>query len=252
MRSVEFLPSNTENLPNIKCPKCDYVWDMATNVVGEGKVREGDVSICLGCVSVMVFVNNGSVREPTAEEAKMYLADPTLQKTLEFIKRRKNVDGQTNKDLDKHFSEKLTTWLKDQAETYSIAEIPISIAARDAINTMLKAAAGVAMGHGEWDPDKFASHAKQVFLHSKAIIESKIKAEKEGFEQVGPGEVKVKSLSQATPTSTAEMQDVKFPFTIDKGDYIATAPGVGFMAHEAATITSPDDLIAYLKKCGQL
>lgn len=59
------------------CPQCGAPNDMATSWGGDDSPEPGDVSLCVGCGTVLVFNDDMSSRKPTPdEEVEIFLAMP--------------------------------------------------------------------------------------------------------------------------------------------------------------------------------
>ena len=54
--------------PKNTCPKCKSILDGATSTSEDVSPQEGDISICLYCLEVLVFNENGGLREITDQE----------------------------------------------------------------------------------------------------------------------------------------------------------------------------------------
>lgn len=58
----------TTTLPNSKCPVCNYRMDFATEITGDRAPNPGDISLCFGCNTALVFDEQLHSRLPTPDE----------------------------------------------------------------------------------------------------------------------------------------------------------------------------------------
>lgn len=67
-------------IPPFKCPACNYHMDATTKAYGDGdaKPKQGDVSMCLMCGTLMVFNADLTVRKPTTDENLQFQSDPRI------------------------------------------------------------------------------------------------------------------------------------------------------------------------------
>jgi hypothetical protein len=74
--------NDVETIPT-RCPYCGYKVDRASHVGEEqASPKPGDVSICMLCANVSLYVDDlGNVRKATPEEVKELEANPTVAKT---------------------------------------------------------------------------------------------------------------------------------------------------------------------------
>jgi hypothetical protein len=59
-------------LPASCCPVCGYKFDAASKTSGgpDRDPQEGDVTVCIGCLAILTFNEDLSVRLPTEEDWK--------------------------------------------------------------------------------------------------------------------------------------------------------------------------------------
>jgi len=84
-----------DNTPH--CPVCDHHLDCHTGAGHNKLPRDGDVSVCINCVSVLVYIideNGINLRFPTEEENAQFFDNPDIMKAREIVKLIKaKVDG---------------------------------------------------------------------------------------------------------------------------------------------------------------
>lgn len=68
------------------CAVCNHELDGATQVGGENKPNPGDVSICVRCANVAVFDDDLKLRQPTAEEQKLFDEDLLISEAKVLIR----------------------------------------------------------------------------------------------------------------------------------------------------------------------
>lgn len=66
------------------CPACGAEPDGALNATGERLPRDGDPSLCIECRALVVHSGTpvNSLRYPTPEEQREFLADPQIQQAI--------------------------------------------------------------------------------------------------------------------------------------------------------------------------
>jgi hypothetical protein len=69
----------TSGIPKSMCSQCGDVHDYASDAYTKMVPRSGDVAICVTCGYFMVFADDLSLREPTAEERAEISSDPRAQ-----------------------------------------------------------------------------------------------------------------------------------------------------------------------------
>jgi hypothetical protein len=68
----------SEAHPNV-CPFCFYQATHVDLVAGETPIPQaGDVSMCIGCGELSIFITGGGLRRPTAAEAAEHAVDAEL------------------------------------------------------------------------------------------------------------------------------------------------------------------------------
>jgi hypothetical protein len=60
---------NTHHTPTSFCLKCGHTVDAASNIVGGGKPKPGDITICLNCSALLQF--DAQLRLMLTDEAQM-------------------------------------------------------------------------------------------------------------------------------------------------------------------------------------
>jgi len=88
-------------LTSYSCPYCGTKLDACTQVEGRDHgPEEGDVSLCINCAGIMVFIDRFTVRQATDEEQREALEDASVQKAKQIIermrKRRRERHGNRN------------------------------------------------------------------------------------------------------------------------------------------------------------
>lgn len=78
MLDTQHLCMKDTEIPNQRCWKCGYRMDRTTEVLGDAKPREGDVSMCLDCGALGIFTKNLMIRKPTEEEQARWEVDPLI------------------------------------------------------------------------------------------------------------------------------------------------------------------------------
>lgn len=73
------------------CPYCSHELDTVTSAPmnPEATPQEGDITICIECVNVLVFKENLTVRKPTLAEAFVAMAMPEVLLIRHAINRLK-------------------------------------------------------------------------------------------------------------------------------------------------------------------
>lgn len=68
----------------LTCPACDAKLDGALNATGDRLPRDGDPSLCIYCRALIVHSGTpvNSLRYPTPEEQRAFLADPEIQHAI--------------------------------------------------------------------------------------------------------------------------------------------------------------------------
>ena len=92
MRQRDRVDCRGIRLPDSKCPTCGYTLDAATAADGsKDRPRKGDISICARCGEALIFGNDMTLHEMTADElAKLSLeCTEELFKAQKFIRDRK-------------------------------------------------------------------------------------------------------------------------------------------------------------------
>lgn len=80
-----------DNTPH--CPVCNTSLDCHTGAGHTSLPKDGDVSICLSCVSVLVYIVNKegiNVRFPTEEENVAFFDNPDVMKAIKTVKEIKS------------------------------------------------------------------------------------------------------------------------------------------------------------------
>lgn len=86
-------------MPALTCPECGYVTDAATQVDHEEPriPKGGDVSICIKCAAVSIFIAPGSLRAPSAGELAEINGNRVINSAVRAIReiqrRRAEEDG---------------------------------------------------------------------------------------------------------------------------------------------------------------
>lgn len=62
------MASESQVMPEMKCPACEYKMDRCTNVTGQGGPKPGDVSLCFRCGVAMAFTAELGLRLATQED----------------------------------------------------------------------------------------------------------------------------------------------------------------------------------------
>jgi hypothetical protein len=71
-----------------RCPACDASVNGYTDIEGTATPTTGDISLCLYCRSLGVFVvgpDRVTVREPEAQELEEFLRDPGVQRAIGVV-----------------------------------------------------------------------------------------------------------------------------------------------------------------------
>lgn len=78
----------TIEMPQLECPYCHYLSDRATQVDSDELhiPKGGDVSICIKCAAVSIFVAPGSLRTPAEKELAEINADRVIASAVRAIK----------------------------------------------------------------------------------------------------------------------------------------------------------------------
>ena len=66
--------------PKTRCPVCRHRFDRASTILRHAAPREGDITICIGCASILVFTQGLQVRVPRADERPDIEALPVVRK----------------------------------------------------------------------------------------------------------------------------------------------------------------------------
>lgn len=71
------------------CPHCSAFINGATFIEDNEKVipEEGDVSVCLYCARVSIYLKDGTLRKPTDKEHELISDDPDIFKAVSIVKR---------------------------------------------------------------------------------------------------------------------------------------------------------------------
>ena len=67
-----------------KCPACGTELDVALNTTGDDMPEDGDPSLCVKCRALLVYCGTpvNSMRYPTEDEQRRFLADPAVQRAI--------------------------------------------------------------------------------------------------------------------------------------------------------------------------
>jgi hypothetical protein len=82
------------------CPVCRYRVSVTTGLGHEEKPLPGDVTLCINCVSVLIFTDNLAVREPTLKELENLTPDQHHDISLfrNILKREASPEGEPDED----------------------------------------------------------------------------------------------------------------------------------------------------------
>ena len=70
------------------CPYCGKKLDACTQADGKDHgPEEGDVSLCINCAGIMVFIDRFTVRQATDKEQRKALEDKSVQRAKQIIER---------------------------------------------------------------------------------------------------------------------------------------------------------------------
>ena len=69
------------------CPACGTTLSGAINTTGDREPEDGDPTICVVCRALLVYAGApaASLRYPTDEEQRAFLADPAVQRGIHAI-----------------------------------------------------------------------------------------------------------------------------------------------------------------------
>lgn len=67
-----------------QCPACGAQLDAALNTTSDHMPKDGDPSLCVKCRALLVYCGSpvNSLRYPTADEQRAFLADPAVQRAI--------------------------------------------------------------------------------------------------------------------------------------------------------------------------
>lgn len=71
--------------PQCVCLACGCIIDAATAVDANAKPSSGDFTLCLKCGHIMVFTRRLRLRNATASEYKLAVADQRVMKVLQAV-----------------------------------------------------------------------------------------------------------------------------------------------------------------------
>lgn len=66
MKNVYVGPSH--NTPDRRCPKCGHLCNAATSIGHENSPKEGAITVCIECATVLIFDERLTMRTPTEAE----------------------------------------------------------------------------------------------------------------------------------------------------------------------------------------
>lgn len=75
----------THRLDNaIQCPACGAELSGALNTTSDDRPRDGDPSLCFNCRALLVYSGSpaNSLRRPTDDEERQFLADVNVQRAI--------------------------------------------------------------------------------------------------------------------------------------------------------------------------
>jgi hypothetical protein len=71
------LGRTTRTDPDV-CPACGKLNDAATPIGSGNKPGPGDVAVCIGCASVVIYDKDLRLRRPTGREMRQLAKDPRV------------------------------------------------------------------------------------------------------------------------------------------------------------------------------
>jgi hypothetical protein len=74
-RRTKWSMGRTTRVASDACPACGTINDAATPIGSRGGPSPGDVGVCLGCASVVVYDKNLKLRRPTGKEMREFAKD---------------------------------------------------------------------------------------------------------------------------------------------------------------------------------
>ncbi len=77
--------SVTTEMDEAACPACRRRTDAATSVCGDHRPAPGDVTVCIGCATLLVFGQDLRPRWPTEEERDKMQGDPRIRRVVEAV-----------------------------------------------------------------------------------------------------------------------------------------------------------------------
>jgi hypothetical protein len=69
-------------MPTPKCLNCGQELDGAASLETDNAPRSGDLSVCIYCAHVAMFIEGGNLRELTDEERKEAFADNRITRMI--------------------------------------------------------------------------------------------------------------------------------------------------------------------------
>jgi hypothetical protein len=80
------LTKDGQRLPKTGCLNCGKPLDAAGRPGPDGaRPGPGDVTVCLGCGHIMIYADDMTMREPTAEEVVEIAGDPEILEAQRFV-----------------------------------------------------------------------------------------------------------------------------------------------------------------------
>lgn len=76
----------TKTAPGNSCWNCGHVLTGATDPLGDKVPQEGNVSICVECASLGIFLADLSIRKPTLAEEEEIMKSPQARAYVLLIK----------------------------------------------------------------------------------------------------------------------------------------------------------------------
>lgn len=80
----------------VTCPACGANLDGALNSTGVNLPKAGDPGLCVYCRALLVYCGTpvvNSLRYPTSEEQRTFLADPAVQRVILALKQHHEQHG---------------------------------------------------------------------------------------------------------------------------------------------------------------
>jgi hypothetical protein len=59
---------DTHKTADNRCPTCDHLLNLASNLEGENKPKDGDFSLCIGCGEILRFGHGLTIYKPGSKE----------------------------------------------------------------------------------------------------------------------------------------------------------------------------------------